>query len=114
MSRRRDEQLPRALFTTAATSYAVNCALGASVAAGIVHTGKFRWIHHALYIATVTTSVVAGSSLLWSRNRAGLLLLPAAVPLAVIPRASARSKKHVQTALSAAPFFLLSLIKAWR
>jgi hypothetical protein len=108
------ERLPRVLFTTAASAYSLNCALGAGVATGLVHTGKFRWIHHALYITTVTTSVAAASSLLWSRNRAGLLLLPAAVPLAVIPRASARSKKHVRTALSAAPFFLLSVIKAWR
>lgn len=108
------ERLPRVLFTTATSSYAINCALGAGVATGMIHTGKFRWIHHALYITTVTTSVVAASSLLWSPNRAGLLLLPAAVPLAVIPRASARSKKHVRTALSAAPFFILSVIKAWR
>ncbi|AWB87148.1 hypothetical protein [Mycetocola zhujimingii] len=107
-------QVPPVLFTVAASSYAANCALGAGVATGLVHTGNFRWIHHALYITTVTTSVVAASSLLWSRNRAGLFLLPAAIPLTVIPRASARTPRHVQTALSAAPFFILSLIKAWR
>ncbi|WP_229727667.1 hypothetical protein [Mycetocola zhadangensis] len=110
----RSERLPRLLFATAAASYTANCALGGGVATGVVHTGKFRWIHHALYITTVSTSLVAASSLLWSRNRAGLFLLPAAVPLAIIPRASARSNKHVRIALSAAPFFVLSVIKAWR
>lgn len=105
---------PKVLFTVAASCYAANCALGAGVATGIVHTGRFRWIHHALYISTVTTSIIAASSLLWSRNRAGLLLLPAALPLTAIPRSSARSKKHVRTALSAAPFYILSVIKAWR
>jgi hypothetical protein len=51
---------------------------------------------------------------LWSRNRAGLLLLPAAVPLVMIPAISSHSRRHIVTALAAAPFFVASLVKAWR
>ena len=105
---------PAWLFTAATASYAANCALGAGVASGRVHTGRAHWVHHALYISTSALAAAATSSLLWSRNPAGWVLLPAALPLAVIPRISARSRRHVGVALSAAPFFVGSLIKAWR
>jgi len=105
---------PAILFTAAATSYAANCAVGAGVATGVLDTRNFHWVHHGLYVLTSTLAGVAGSSLLWSRNPAGWLLLPAAVPLAVIPWISARSRRHVAVALSAAPFFVTSVIVAWR
>lgn len=104
----------RLLFTAAATSYLANCALGASVATGLVRTDGFRWVHHALYISTSTIAGAAASSLLWSRSRAGWALLPAAVPLLLIPRISARSRRHVVVAASAAPFFGAGLVQAWR
>jgi hypothetical protein len=105
---------PAILFTAAATSYAANCALGAAVATGALHTRSFHWVHHALYICTATLAGAATSSLLWSPSRAGWALLPAAVPLTLIPRVSARTPRHLQVALSAAPFFAAGLVRAWR
>ena len=102
------------LFSAATASYALNCALGASVAARVIDTRRFRWVHHALYISTSTLAGAATSSLLWSESRAGWALLPAAVPLAAIPYASARTPRHVALAASAAPFFLRSLVRAWQ
>jgi hypothetical protein len=105
---------PAVLFTAAALSYTANCLLGASVAARLIDTSGVRWVHHGMYIATSTLAAAAASSLVWSRSRAGWLLLPAAVPLAVIPYAGTRGRRHPAVALSAAPFFGLSLVKAWR
>ena len=105
---------PAALFTAAATSYAANCLLGAAVAARLIDTSRVRWVHHGMYVATSTLAAAAASSLLWSRSKAGWLLLPAAVPLAVIPYAGTRGRRHPAVALSAAPFFLASLLTAWR
>lgn len=109
-----DRVNPAILFTAATASYAANCALGAGVATRILDTSKARWVHHALYIATCTLAGAAASSLLWSRSAAGWALVPAAVPLAFIPRVSARSGRHAMIALSAAPFFFASLIRSWR
>lgn len=105
---------PAILFTAAATSYAANCALGAAVATRVLDTRHFHWVHHALYICTSTLAGAAASSLLWSSSRAGWALLPAAVPLTLIPRISARSPRHMAVALSAAPFFAAGLVRAWR
>ncbi len=107
---------PAMLFTAATTSYLANCALGAGVATRVLDTRNVRWVHHALYVCTSTLAGAAASSLLWSRtpSRAGWLLLPAAVPLALIPRISSHSRRHVVVALSAAPFFVVSLLEAWR
>jgi hypothetical protein len=105
---------PAVLFTAATTSYLANCALGTAVATGALNTGRAHWVHHGLYISTASLATVAMSSLFWSRNRAGLLLLPAAVPLVLIPVISSHSRRHIVTALAAAPFFLASLVKAWR
>ncbi|WP_368496717.1 hypothetical protein [Herbiconiux sp. A18JL235] len=113
---------PRVLFTAAATSYALNCGLGASVAAGVVHTGRFRWVHHALYIAT---SILAGTAVgvtvlkrALGRSatdvRPAVALLPAAVPLTLIPGISARTRGHAALALAAAPFYAAALALAWR
>ena len=101
---------PPSLFLAAAASYAANCALGASVGLGLVDTRRFRWVHHAVYI---TTCVLAASAALTPVLRpthpraaiATLALAPAAVPLSLIPRISARSRGHVAIALTAAPFF---------
>ena len=102
------------LFTAASTSYLASCALGVGVATRRLRTGRARWVHHALYIATATSAGAAASSLLWSRSRAGAFLLPAAVPLTLISHVRARSPLHIALALSAAPFFTASLIRAWR
>ena len=107
------------LFTAAATSYAANAALGTSVLFKVVDTSGYRWLHHALYIATVTLSVVAASGAVWAAPRrtarwSALLLLPAAVPMAVIPYVGSRGKRHIVVALAALPFYAASLIRAWR
>ncbi|WP_291049153.1 hypothetical protein [Herbiconiux sp.] len=105
---------PHPLFVAAAASYTANCALGASVGLGMIDTRRFRWVHHALYIATSTlAAAAAGSAVLRGRagdRRAALALAPAAVPLTIIPRISARSRRHVVLALTAAPFFAAGLI----
>jgi hypothetical protein len=106
--------MPRLLVTAAATSYAANCALGASVATGLLDTRGYRWLHHALYLATSTLTAGAVVALLARRDPAGWTLLPALAPLAALPRASARTPRHMRTGLSAAPFYLLTLRRAWR
>ncbi len=105
---------PAMLFTAATTCYAANCALGVGVATRLVDTTRVHWLHHALYATTATMAGAAASSLLWSENTAGWALLPAAVPMALIPYVSTKSRRHMFLALSAAPFFAASAIKAWR
>nr|WP_156270210.1 hypothetical protein [Kocuria sediminis] len=94
--------------------------MGASVGAGLVHTGRFRWIHHALYIATTTTTALAtllgaGSSSAAGRA-AARALAPALLPLAALPHvgtpAQGHPRRHAVAALSAAPFYATALIRA--
>jgi hypothetical protein len=106
--------MARFLVTAAATSYAANCALGASVATGLLDTRGYRWLHHALYIATSTLTAAAVVALLVRRDPAGWFLLPALAPLAAMPGASARTPRHTRTGLSAAPFYLITLHRARR
>ena len=103
---------PTPLFVAATASYAANVALGSAVALRLVDTRRFRWVHHALYVSTSVLAGAAASSLLWSRSRAGLALLPAAVPLAVVPYVSARTRRHPAVALGAAPFLAAGLLEA--
>ena len=83
----------RAWLTAAALSYTANCALGTAVATGAVRTGRWHWIHHALYISTSALSGTALVALLRSDRRAAVALAPAALPLAVIPFAPARASR---------------------
>ncbi|PRB17352.1 hypothetical protein [Microbacterium sp. MYb62] len=115
MSRRHSNRHASPLFLVATAAYTANCALGASVAARLIDTSRFRWLHHALYIATCATSafaVVAG----WSRGprtagrRAAVALLPAAAPLAAIPYLGTHSRRHPLVALAAAPFLIAGLV----
>lgn len=105
---------PVTLFTAATGSYLLNCALGIGAATRVLDIRKVHGIHHAVYIATSTLAAAAVSSLVWSRDTAGWWLLPAVVPLALIPRISSHSRGHVVVALSAAPFFVASLAQARR
>jgi hypothetical protein len=118
---------PQPLFAAAAASYTANCALGASVALRLVDTSGFRWLHHAVYIATCVLAAsaaltpfvpgVAGGRGGQPHPRtalAALALAPAAVPLALISRISARSSGHVKLALTAAPFFAAGLLLSAR
>lgn len=111
--RRRSTAAP--LFVAAAAAYAANCALGAAVALRLIDTRRFRWVHHALYILTCTTTALALSGALWgeprrSSRRAALGLLPAAAPLAAIPRLGTHTRRHPLVALVAAPFLLAGLL----
>ena len=107
-------RLTATLVTAAASSYAANCTLGGSVATGLVDTRGFRWLHHALYLATTALTGTAVVALGVRRDPAGWTLLPALVPLAALPRASARTPRHARIGLSAAPFYLLTLRRSWR
>nr|WP_205708442.1 hypothetical protein [Kineococcus siccus] len=99
----------RALVTAASASYTANCALGLAVATHRLDTSRARWVHHAVYVATVTLSLAAAAALLRTRDRALLTLLPAALPLAAIPHVSARTRGHVVLALTAAPAYAATL-----
>ncbi|WP_298039150.1 hypothetical protein [uncultured Microbacterium sp.] len=118
MIRHRSLRTAAPLFAAAAGAYAANCALGASVAVRLIDTSGFRWLHHALYIVTCTTSAVAVGAGLASRSsaarNAALLLMPAAVPLTAIARVGARTRRHPLIALGAAPFFLAAVIRSCR
>ena len=108
-----------ALFGAAAASYAANCALGTSVALRLIDTRGFRWVHHAIYIATCVLAAAAASTAVWGRPRrtaraAALVLAPAAVPLAAIPYAGTRTRRHPLIALAAAPFFVAAAIRSRR
>ncbi|WP_187614938.1 MULTISPECIES: hypothetical protein [Microbacterium] len=117
-TREPDHRPASGVFAAAATSYAANCALGAAVAARLIDTRRFRWVHHALYILTCVTTgfaVVAGLATGTPRGRrAALALLPAAVPLAVIPSAGTHTRRHPLVALTAAPFVLAGLVVSRR
>ena len=88
--------------------------LGTAVATRLVDTRRFRWVHHGLYVSTSVLAASAASTLVWSDSRAGWRLLPAALPLVAVSQVSARSRRHPVVALSAAPFFVSSLVRAIR
>lgn len=110
---------PAHLFTAATVSYLANCAVGTGVATRTIDTSDSRWVHHALYVSTSTLAALAGASALRrgadrSTRSAAIALLPAAVPLSLIPYLGSHSNRHIVVALTAAPFFVASLIRAWR
>ena len=103
------------LFVAAASAYAANCALGTAVAARVIDTRNFRWVHHGLYIATCATTALALAAGLWATpraasRRAALALLPATAPLAAIPYLGTHTRRHPLVALAAAPFILAGLV----
>ncbi|NJC22857.1 hypothetical protein BJ994_001933 [Arthrobacter pigmenti] len=107
---------PELVLVLAAGAYAVNAAFGASVRLRWLDSTRFRWVHHGLYIATFLLTVAAISSVLWSSSRAGWYLLPAVVPLAVLPYAGSAHKhpgRHIVVALGALPFYILGLAVAF-
>jgi hypothetical protein len=102
-------RLARPLLRAAGVSYLASCALGTGVATGLFRTGRARWVHHALYISTASLTGLALAAAVAGRRRAGWWLLPAVVPLAVVPYAGTRSRRHVIVAVSAAPFYAAAL-----
>ncbi|PKI89765.1 hypothetical protein CW368_12350 [Actinomycetales bacterium SN12] len=94
--------------------YTANCALGAAVATRLIDTRRFRWVHHALYIATVSTTIVALIAGIRRDRAATLALAPALAPLAVIPYAGTHTRRHPAIALTAAPFVAAGVITSRR
>lgn len=119
MGFRRTSRSGAPLFAAAALSYAANCGLGAAVALKLIDTRDFRWVHHALYIATSAFTVTSVGAGWWGSpgspgRSAALALAPAVVPLAVIPYAGTRTRRHPLVALTAAPFVIAGLVLASR
>ncbi|MEV7619799.1 hypothetical protein AB0N59_06600 [Microbacterium sp. NPDC089321] len=103
-----------AAFLASGLCYAANCALGAAVATRLIDTRRFRWVHHALYIATVSTTILALIVGIRGDRRAALALSPALVPLAVIPYAGTHTRRHPLIALTAAPFIVAGVVTSRR
>jgi hypothetical protein len=103
------------LFTAASASYLASCGLGLGVRTGVLRAGRARRLHHALYVSTSALALAAAAATLrdGDADGAGRALLPAALPLALIPYASARSWRHPALAASAGPFFAGALARAW-
>ncbi len=101
----------RTSVTAAVAAYAANVGLGLSVATGRVDTSNVRWIHHGLYILTV--SMTASSLLLGAvrGERAALALAPSILPLVLLQRDGARPLgRHARNAVLAAPFYATALV----
>ncbi|MFJ4223910.1 hypothetical protein [Microbacterium sp. NPDC089695] len=117
MTHRRERTNAAPLFVAAAVAYGANAALGTAVATRVVDTRNFRWVHHALYIATCALTVAAVSAAVWARprrasRRAAASLAPSLAPLAAIPYLGTHTRRHPLTALAAAPFVVAGLVSA--
>ncbi|MFG1923118.1 hypothetical protein [Cryptosporangium sp. NPDC048952] len=104
----------RGLVTAAAAGYGANVAFGTAVAVGVVDNRRIRWVHHALYAATASLTVTALVASAVERRAVGLALLPAIGPLAALPYAGGRLRRHAVLAGTAAPAFGAALALAWR
>ena len=100
------------LIRIAAGAYAANCTLGTAVAARVLDTSGYRWVHHALFVATATSTAAAVAVGLARRSVAAAALAPALAPLAAIPYAG--TGRHVRVALAAAPWFAAALLTSGR
>lgn len=93
----------------AASLYAANISLGTAAALRLLDTRGVRWVHHALYIATVAATLEA-LWLSWGRRSGRAVSLGLAVTaLATVTRTSGRSPRHPALALVAAPAFVSAL-----
>jgi hypothetical protein len=99
-------RLARQLVTAASVAYVANCLWGTAVAVRLIRTKKLRVVHHGLFVVTATLTGVAATTPMWTRDRTALFLLPALVPLAVVPRTDPRSGAHWKVAVAAAPSYL--------
>ncbi len=114
MSDPRSGRVTRDLVTAATVSYLTNSAFGAAVAAGVIDNSRIRWVHHALFVATSSLTVVALAASAVEHRRSGLALLPAVGPLAVLPYLSGSMKRHATVAGFAAPAYGTALAMVWR
>lgn len=101
----------RVLPVAASASFLANCALGVSVATGVVSTKKVRWVHHALFVATASLTFAAAVAAIVDRRAApATMLLGALGVLGSAPFVDTHSWRHGATAGAAAPFFIATLI----
>jgi hypothetical protein len=101
-----------ALVAAATAAYVANVALGTAVQTRLVDTSRHRWTHHALYVVTSTLTVGAIVGSLVQRSPRALLLAPALVPLALLPRVG--HSAHALTGLAAAPWYAGALLAGWK
>jgi len=88
--------------------------LGAAVATRVIRTGRLHWMHHALYVATLSTTVLAVLVGMRRDLPATQALVPALVPLVIIPFAGTHTRRHPLIALSAAPFIAAGALASRR
>ena len=98
------------LVRVATVAYAANCLLGGAVAVGAVRLGRARWLHHALFVVTAATAGAAATSAVWARSLPGAALVPALVPLGLVPYRSSTVRRHVAAATAPAPAYLAAAI----
>jgi hypothetical protein len=106
--------MTRLLVTAAAAGYAVNAAFGTAVAAGWIDNRRIRWVHHALFSATASLTVIAIAAGAYERRPAAFALLPALGPLTALPYAGGRVRRHAALAGSAAPAYATAVVCVWR
>ncbi|WP_445444474.1 hypothetical protein [Clavibacter sp. km3a] len=112
----------RVAFAAASGAYLVNCAIGIGAAARILPPRPELRLHHRAYLLTCTLTAVALTSPLAARTsparraalRAALRLAPALLPLAALPAAGTRTRRHPAVALTAAPWYAWGTLTAWR
>lgn len=100
----------RRLVAAATVAYVANCLWGTAVAVRVIRTKRLRVVHHGLFVVTATLTGVAVTTPVWTRDRSALFLLPALVPLTVVPRTNPRSGAHWRVAVAAAPSYLGALL----
>ncbi|MBT2502348.1 hypothetical protein [Curtobacterium sp. ISL-83] len=100
----------RRLVTAASVAYATNCLWGTAVAVRLIRTKKLRVVHHGLFVVTATLTGIAATTPVWTRDRSALFLLPALVPLVVVPRTDPHAGAHWRVAVAAAPSYLGALL----
>ncbi|WP_375387014.1 hypothetical protein [uncultured Amnibacterium sp.] len=98
----------RALVAAATGAYVANVLLGTAVQTRLIDTSRHRWTHHALYIVTSTLTVAAVAGGIALRSPRALLLAPALLPLALLPRVGHQA--HAVTGLAAAPWYAGALL----
>jgi hypothetical protein len=95
-------------------SYVANCTLGVGVSLRLVDTSAIHWIHHALFFVVAASAAAAAIGAVVTGHRTGWWLAVVFIPYTVLPFVRAPSARHVELALSAAPFYLISALFIWR
>jgi hypothetical protein len=111
----------RTVFAAATGAYLLNCAIGIGAAARILPPRPELRLHHRAYLLTSALTAVALSAAIWApapgraaARRAALALVPALIPLAALPAAGTRTRRHPAVALTAAPWYAWSTLTTWR